>query len=66
MFGSALSAVRERLDRCYEGDDRNWELFYRPRQEKANFATRYHLVYPALAYFILLRRQPELRGALRA
>src|SRR5215471_18862237 len=64
-IGSALSSVRERLDRCYEGDECNWALFYRPRQEKANFATRYHLVYPALAYFVLLKRQPELRENLR-
>ena len=61
----AISALRARLDRCYIGDTCNWQLFYRPRQEKANFATRYHLVYPGLAYFIMLKRGLASASSLR-
>lgn len=59
------SVIRERLERCYGGAVCAWELFYRPRWERANFATRYHLVYPALAYFVLLRQEPDLKKGLR-
>lgn len=62
---AALSAVMERLDRCYSGDECAWSLFYQPRWERANFATRYHLVYPALAYFVLLKREPHLADRIR-
>ncbi len=62
---AAVLAVRERLDRCYSGRDCQWNLFYRPRQERANCATRYHLVYPALAYFIQLKKEPDLAAILR-
>jgi hypothetical protein len=59
------SIVLQRLARCYSSDEHDWSGFYQPRQERANLATRYHLVYPALAYYILLKQQPERRGALR-
>ncbi len=62
---AALTAVTQRLDRCYSGEQCDWALFYQPRKEMANFATRYHLVYPALAYFILLKQQPDLAGTIR-
>jgi hypothetical protein len=59
------SLIEERLERCYGGGECAWEHFYRPRWEWANFATRYHLVYPALAYFVRLRQEPQLKGRLR-
>ena len=62
---AAIAAVTERLDRCYSGQDCDWSLFYQPRMERANFATRYHLVYPALAYFVLLKQQPDLAAVVR-
>ena len=62
---AALQAATRRLDRCYSGSECDWSLFYEPRLEMANFATRYHLVYPALGYFIQLKKQPGLAGAIR-
>jgi hypothetical protein len=63
-----ISVLRNRLDRCYTGDTCNWQLFYQPRYERGNYATRYHLVYPGLAYFIMLNRRiasaPILRSQL--
>lgn len=61
----ARVAAIERLDRCYSGEECAWKLFYQPRWERANFATRYHLVYPGLAYFMLLKQQPDLAGTIR-
>lgn len=65
MLERPVSLALERLDRCYSGAECAWSRFYQPRWERANFATRYHLVYPALAYFVLLRRQPHLAVATR-
>lgn len=62
---AAYLAVTRRLERCYAGDECDWTLFYEPRREMANFATRYHLVYPALAYFIELKRRPEQAATIR-
>src|SRR2546422_1937982 len=59
------SLLLQRLARCYSGDKCDWSLFYQPRQERANMATRYHLVYPALAYYVLLQGQPGLSDELR-
>jgi linalool dehydratase/isomerase-like protein len=61
----AIAVLQSRLDRCYAGDTCNWQLFYRPRHERANFATRYHLVYPGLAYFIMLKRGLASASTLR-
>lgn len=33
--------------------------------ERANFASRYHLVYPALAYFVQMKREPAEARRLR-
>lgn len=60
---TALSEAR--LERCYSGKECAWDLFYKPRWERANFATRYHLVYPALAYYIRIRKDPSLGPRLR-
>jgi hypothetical protein len=61
----AIPTIARRLERCYSGPECAWELFYQPRWERANFATRYHLVYPALAYFIQLKQNPRLAQDLR-
>lgn len=60
-----ISVLRTRLERCYRGDTCNWALFYQPRQQRANFATRYHLVYPGLAYFVMLKRGLASASSLR-
>lgn len=62
---SARSVILERLNGSYSGKECAWERFYQPKFERANFATRYHLVYPALAYFVLLKREPELAESIR-
>lgn len=59
------AAVIGRLEECYGSATCRWDRFYRPRQQKLNFATRYHLVYPALAYFIEMKRSPDARQRLR-
>lgn len=55
----------ERLTQCYAGEACDWTRFYQPKKEMLNFATRYHLVYPALAYFIEIKRNPESASELR-
>jgi hypothetical protein len=65
LADAAIPSITRRLERCYSGPDCAWELFYQPRWERANFATRYHLVYPALAYFIQLKQNPGLAKDLR-
>ncbi len=62
---AAVLAASRRLERCYSGDECDWTLFYEPRREMANFATRYHLVYPALAYFVGIKRRPDQAAAIR-
>ena len=59
------SVAAERLARCYSGNDCDWARFYQPRKQMLNFATRYHLVYPALAYFIEIKRDPKQSDGLR-
>jgi hypothetical protein len=59
------SLLLQRLARHYSGGQCNWSLFYQPRQERANMASRYHLVYPALAYYVLLKEQPALASNFR-
>ncbi len=63
--GDATSAALARLERCYSGHTCDWRRFYRPRKEMLNFATRYHLVYPALAYFIELKGNPSRANGIR-
>lgn len=62
---TAFFAATQRLERCYSGDECDWTRFYEPRREMANFATRYHLVYPALAYFVQLKGRPDQAAAIR-
>ena len=61
----AASAAAARLEACYCGHQCDWTRFYRPKKEMLNFASRYHLVYPALAYFIELKRDPSRAQTLR-
>ncbi len=65
MKDATRALLLQRLARCYSGDKSDWSLFYQPRQERANMATRYHLFYPALAYYVLLQEQPGLADELR-
>jgi hypothetical protein len=60
----ALAAER-RLQLCYSGRDCDWTQVYQPKREMLNFASRYHLVYPALAYFVELKRDPGQAENLR-
>lgn len=61
----ATSAAAARLESCYSGHGCDWTRFYQPKKEMLNFATRYHLVYPALAYFIELKRKPGRADSIR-
>ena len=65
LSSEAASVAAERLNACYSGHDCDWTRFYQPKREMLNFATRYHLVYPALAYFIDLKRDPSLADSIR-
>jgi len=65
ILDHAADIASERLERCYAGTRCDWRRFYSPRQEMLNFATRYHLVYPALAYFIELKQDPDRAAPLR-
>ena len=59
------AAAAKRLEGCYSGYTCDWTQFYQPKTEMLNFATRYHLVYPALAYFIELQRNPSRAESIR-
>jgi hypothetical protein len=60
----AKSAL-QRLERCYSNGNVSWEQCFQPRWERGNFASRYHLVYPGLAFWVLLRAEPRRAAALR-
>ena len=55
----------QRLELFYSGEVVAWNKFFQPRWERGNFASRYHLVYPALAYWILLLHDPGQKSALK-
>ena len=65
LSDKATAAAEERLRLCYSGDHCDWERFYEPKQQMLNFATRYHLVYPALAYFLTAKRDPGRKESIR-
>lgn len=65
VIENTASVAAERLAQCYSGDACDWTRFYQPQKEMLNFATRYHLVYPALAYFIEMKHRPERASELR-
>jgi len=60
-----ISRLLRRLDSFYPKDECASAQFYQSRRERRNFENRYHLVYPALAYYLLLRRCPELATVIR-
>ena len=62
---NATSAAEERLRLCYSGQNCDWDRFYKPKQQMLNFATRYHLVYPALAYFVTIKHDPDRQESIR-
>jgi hypothetical protein len=62
---AALSVAMDRLAQCYSGQELDWSRFYQPKRERTNFGSRYHLVYPALAYYLMLKQEPELADTLR-
>jgi Linalool dehydratase/isomerase len=61
----SISPLLRRLADFYPQEGCAWARFYQPRRERRNFASRYHLVYPALGYYLLLRRRPELAPTIR-
>ncbi len=66
MTDELLSKVEARLANCYAGPECDWRRFYEPRRQMLNFATRYHLVYPALAYYLALAQGEGDRARIRA
>ena len=64
-LSNATIAAAERLRTCYSGQTCNWEHFYKPKQQMLNFATRYHLVYPALGYFFEIKQHPDRTDRIR-
>ena len=61
----ATAAAVKRLEDCYSGPDVDWTRFYQPKNESMALGSRYQLVYPALAYFVELNRDPSQAGRLR-
>ena len=62
---SSLDVVHDRLRASYPPGGCDWPRFFAPRFERANFASRYHLVYPGLAHFARIRRHPDTTHGLR-
>ena len=65
ILDDATAVAQERLKLCYSGQTCDWDRFYKPRKQMLNFATRYHLVYPALGYFLEIKQCPERKDSLR-
>jgi hypothetical protein len=55
----------DRLAAAYGGEAVNWGRIPKPRWERGNFGSRYHLVYPALALWVLIRQQPGCEDIFR-
>lgn len=55
----------QRLNHYYSGESVAWDRCFQPRWERGNFASRYHIVYPGFAYWILLHQEPERRATLK-
>lgn len=53
------------VEGCFPARGCDWSRFQSPRFESKNFATRYQLVYPALACFVRLAVEPGAAGMLR-
>ncbi len=61
----ATAAALKRLELCFSGPDCDWARSYRPKNESMAMASRYQLVYPALSYFVELKRDPSQADKLR-
>jgi len=64
-IGDATAAAVERLELCFSGPDCDWARFYQPKDESMAMGSRYHLFYPALAYFVELKRDPGQADKIR-
>ncbi len=64
-LGDATAAAVERLELCYSGPDCDWTRFYQPKDESMAMGSRYQLVYPALALFVELKRDPSQADRIR-
>ena len=62
----ALEAAEARVLASFPPEGCDWARCFTARFERANFASRYHVVYPAIAWFSVLRRRPERARELRA
>ncbi len=61
----ATAAAMERLELCYSGPDCDWTQFYQPTDESMAMGSRYQITYPALGYFVALKRDPSKADVLR-
>ena len=61
----SIAPFLRRLAPFYPQEECAWARFYQPRRERRNFASRHHLDYPALGYYLLLRRRPGLAATIR-
>ena len=57
-ISDATTAALERLELCFSGPTCDWTRFYQPKDESMAMGSRYHFFYPALAYFVELKRDP--------
>ena len=64
-IGDATAAAVDRLEHCFSGPDCDWARFYQPKDESMAMGSRYHLFYPALAYFVELKRDPGQADKIR-
>ena len=58
-MGDATTAAVERLELCFPGPDCDWTRFYQPKDESMAMGSRYQLVYPALGYFVALKKETQ-------
>ena len=61
----ATAAAAERLELCFSGPDCDWTRIYQPKNESMAMASRYQLIYPALAHFVELKRDPSQADKIR-
>ncbi len=66
ILDDATSAAEQRLEQCYSDQTCDWVQFYKPKRQMLNFATRYHLVYPAMAYYIEIKQHPDRKNSIRS
>ncbi len=64
-MGDATATAAERLELCFSGPDCDWTRIYQPKNESMAMASRYQLVYPALALFVALKRDPSQADKIR-